>query len=82
MAFHPRELLVRPGDTVEWINRDLVPHTVTERDSRWTSPPLAAGERWRTVATSPGIQSYRCDYHPVMDGRLRVRSAQTGQEAP
>ena len=29
MAFHPEALEVRRGDTVVWINRDMVPHTAT-----------------------------------------------------
>lgn len=72
MAFHPAELRVHPGDTVEWVNRDVVPHTATAPDSVWTSPPLARGERWRRVAGAPGDLDYLCAFHPVMEARVIV----------
>lgn len=72
MAFHPAELRVHPGDTVVWVNRDLVPHTATAADSAWTSPPLARGERWRMVVRAAAAGSYLCVFHPVMEAHLIV----------
>ena len=34
LEFTPKELTVVPGDTITWINYDLVPHTVTADDGR------------------------------------------------
>lgn len=72
MEFHPGELRVSPGDTVVWINRDIVPHTATDPDSAWTSPPLSQGDRWRTVARALGTGTYICAFHPVMEAGLIV----------
>lgn len=41
VAFSPLVVHVAAGDTVEWRNQDLVPHTVTARDHRWDSGNLA-----------------------------------------
>lgn len=37
--FVPERLTVAPGDTVVWVNLDLVPHTVTAKDESWDSQP-------------------------------------------
>ena len=34
MKFHPAELTLQKGDTVVWINRDIVPHDATEEKGR------------------------------------------------
>ena len=72
LEFFPRELSVEPGDTVVWINRDLVPHTVTADDATWDSEYLGAGEEWQIVVT-PGMSGdYVCLYHPKMTARLHI----------
>lgn len=70
MEFHPAHLRVSPGDTIVWVNHDFVPHTATAPDSAWTSPPLAQGEKWRMVVEEPGLASYLCAFHPVMQASL------------
>ena len=80
MAFVPAELRVNPGDTIVWINRDIVPHTATAPDSAWSSPPLAEGERWRMVVGAAASGQYLCAFHPVMEARLIVDPAHLLQE--
>ena len=70
--FEPADLVVSAGDTIRWINRDPVPHTVTARDSTWDSGRIAAGEDWQKVATVSGSEEYFCIYHPTMKGIVRV----------
>jgi plastocyanin len=72
-AYLPATLQVAAGDTVVWINRDVVPHTATRDDRLWDSGSINAEQSWRLVATSPGSQSYYCAFHPVMRGELVVR---------
>ena len=72
-AFVPPALAVSAGDTVEWINRDIVPHTATEEGGRWSSDTLATGASWRRVFAERGGHAYACRLHPVMKGRLEVR---------
>ncbi len=71
-AFQPALINAVPGDTVEWINRDIVPHAVTSLDSVWTSGSIGSGKRWRLVVRATGEYRYICEFHPTMDGMLQV----------
>ena len=74
MAFHPEVLEVRRGDTVVWINRDIVPHTATAtRKSGWDTGTLLEGKSAQYVASHEGEDPYFCKLHPVMLGKLIVR---------
>jgi plastocyanin len=71
-AFSPAVLDVRVGDTVVWVNDDLLVHTVTGDSGGLASGDIAAGASWRYTAEHAGGFDYRCDYHPTMKGTLRV----------
>ena len=74
MAFHPQALEVHVGDTVVWVNRDLVPHTATSsQDAEWNTGPLEQGKSGVYVPSHAGEAPYFCQLHPVMLGRLIVR---------
>jgi plastocyanin len=74
MAYHPAVLDVSPGDTVAWINRDLVPHTATAADKPgWSTGNLAQEQSGVYVPRQRGTSSYFCELHPVMEGKLVVR---------
>ncbi len=68
LRFQPETLTVAPGDTVVWINRDIVPHTVTALDAEWGSDRLEKDATWRHVVKSNGTVRYYCTYHPTMRG--------------
>jgi len=61
----------RVGDSIVWINRDILRHTATARDGRF-NVDLAAGAKGRTVVRKAGAISFYCKYHPGMRGVLRV----------
>ena len=72
MKFQPAELFVQKGDTVIWINNDIVPHDVTEESSKaWTSSLLPVGQSWSLVVTKSS--DYYCSIHVVMKGKLVVQ---------
>jgi plastocyanin len=74
MAFHPEVLEVRRGDTVVWINQDIVPHTATAtRKSGWDTGTLLQGKSGQYIASHEGEDPYFCKLHPVMLGKLIVR---------
>lgn len=73
LVFTPDPVTVTVGDTVVWINRDLVPHTVSA-DGTANSGMVLGGESYTFVATTPGDIDYVCDYHPTMKGTLRVEA--------
>lgn len=70
MKFQPSELIVRKGDTVTWINRDMVAHDVTQQNKAWASPPLSSDAAWEKVITQS--DSYYCSIHVMMKGTLKV----------
>jgi plastocyanin len=72
MRFDPPALAVRPGDRVTWVNKDLVPHTVTARDGRFDSKTIAAGASFAWTATGGGRVEYACLYHPTMVATLTL----------
>lgn len=73
VRFDPDTLVVAVGDTVEWDNRDIVPHTSTADDSAWASPGIPPDSSWSTVFEMAGAHPYHCGYHPTMKARLVVR---------
>jgi plastocyanin len=73
MRFQPEGLTVAVGDTVVWINRDMVPHTATSEPGRFDSSEIAAGKSWTHTVRTRGEFAYTCTYHPLMKAVLRVR---------
>lgn len=72
VAFDPVVLEVAPGDTITWVNDDIVPHTVTAVDGRWDSGEIPPGAEFRVTAAGDALE-YVCRYHPVMTGTFRAR---------
>ncbi|MEZ4585397.1 MAG: hypothetical protein R2909_03230 [Gemmatimonadales bacterium] len=68
-AFVPALIAAQPGDTVVWINRDPVPHTVAANDGSWDSGNLAPNDTFRVVFDGTPV-GYACRYHPLMVGSL------------
>jgi plastocyanin len=73
LRFEPATLTVNSGDRIVWINKDLVPHTVTADAKAFDSRDLAADASWTYVTRAPGEYPYGCQYHPTMKGKLIVR---------
>jgi len=72
LEFTPKELAVAPGDTITWVNYDLVPHTVTADDESWDSGLVGSQGQWQTVVQADMHTTYFCRYHPSMTARLRI----------
>lgn len=72
-SFAPRSLTVSVGDTVVWINRDIVRHNAV-RDSLFDSGELRGGEQYAWVPGDTGEVAYRCTIHSRMRGTIRVLS--------
>jgi plastocyanin len=73
MRYQPEGLTVAAGDTVVWINRDMVSHTTTSPSGRFDSNEIAAGKSWTHTVRTKGEFPYICTYHPQMKAVLRVR---------
>jgi plastocyanin len=72
MKFEPPELTVKAGDTVEWVNEDILPHTATA-SGRFDSGPINAKQKWRWTAKEKGTFPYVCSLHPTMKATLIVQ---------
>lgn len=69
-------LVAPPGDTVVWINRDIVPHTATATGKGrvgWDTGQLVQGTAGRYVAGKAGTIRYTCTLHPTMQGTLVIK---------
>ncbi len=73
-GFGTPTVTVRPGTTVTWINEDDDAHTVTSTTDVFRSPGLDTGETYSHTFTNPGTYEYFCTLHPLMTGKVVVRS--------
>ena len=73
MKFVPERLEVAAGDRVTWVNRDIVPHTVTAKEAGVESGDIAQNTRWTWTAKNKGEMRYICRLHPVMKGVVTVK---------
>jgi len=72
MQFNPSEITVNKGDTVIWINKDLVPHTVKSLvANEFYSDTIKVGQTWKQNITDS--VSYFCTIHPTMIGKIMVK---------
>jgi plastocyanin len=67
----PAEASAKVGDTIEWINRDVLAHTATARNGDFdvTMPPK---NTVRLVLKKAGSVEYYCRYHPNMKATLKI----------
>jgi plastocyanin len=71
MQFQPAELLVHQGDTIVFMNQDMLVHNITEEKTKaWSSQSLANGESYKIVISES--VDYYCSLHPVMKGKILV----------
>ena len=70
--YEPAALTVARGDTVEWTNRDIVPHTATATPRAWDSGDMQPGASARVVSKASGSFDYGCSYHTNMKAHLTV----------
>ena len=72
MSITPMQLTVKTGETVEWINKDIVDHTTTEKKAAVWNVSIAPGKSAKVVMKKAGSFDYYCRYHPNMVARLIV----------
>lgn len=73
MRFQPETLTVTRGDTIVWVNKDLVPHTATSKAGGFDSEVIQAEKSWRFTVRKKGDFAYVCTFHPTMTAMLRVK---------
>jgi plastocyanin len=70
-SFAPRDVRVAIGDTVVWVNGDIVRHNAV-RPELFDSGELRSGERFAWVPADTGTVRYQCTIHSRMRGVIRV----------
>ena len=70
-TFEPSALTVKVGTTVNWKNRDDIPHTLVSA-GKFKSKALDTDDSFSFTFTSAGDYSYFCSLHPHMTGMIKV----------
>ncbi len=63
---------LRKGDSIVWVNRDILKHSATAADHSFDAN-LPAGAKATTVLRHSGAIPFVCRYHPGMHGTLQVQ---------
>jgi len=71
LVISPATASAKVGETVEWVNKDVLEHSATARNGGFdvTLPPKKTGT---VVLTKPGTVDYYCRFHPNMKAVLTV----------
>ncbi len=71
LVIAPAEATAKVGDTIEWINKDVLAHTATARNGDFdvTLPPK---KTVTLVLKKAGAIDYYCRFHPNMKAILTV----------
>ncbi len=73
MVFRPAVLTVSSGDTIVWVNKDIVEHTATSPAAGFDSKMIRPGKSWKHTVRSKGNFAVLCSYHSAMKGTLQVK---------
>lgn len=69
------DLTARPGETVQVVNRDGVPHTLTAGNGAFDTGVIAGeGNGSFSAPDSDGVIAFICTIHPSMTGQLTIES--------
>ena len=71
MSYDPPPSGLKVGDTIVWVNRDTVLHSVTARDHSFDLR-LNPGQSARLTLQKPGRIPFECLFHTAMRGTLMV----------
>lgn len=71
LVFSPAEVSAKVGDTIEWVNKDVLAHTATANDHDFDVmlPPKKTGT---LVLKKAGTVDYYCRFHPNMKATLKI----------
>lgn len=71
VSFAPKELVVAVGDTVQWVNADIVRHNAV-RPGVFDTGELRPGSKYAWVPSDTGEVTYRCTIHQRMRAKVTV----------
>ena len=73
IAFDPKDVSVKVGQKVKWVNEDSVDHNViADSGASFKSNNFGKGASFEFTPTKAGTIKYQCTIHPGMTGTLNV----------
>lgn len=72
-AFSPAKLMVARGTTVQWMNRDDIPHAIYCEKLSLRSHPMDTNDTFSHQFDQVGVFDYICSLHPHMHGQVVVQ---------
>ena len=72
LVYEPAETSAKVGDTIEWINKDILAHTATAKAGDNWNVVLGPNKTEKLILQKAGTVDYYCKFHPNMKGRLVV----------
>jgi plastocyanin len=70
--FSPVEITIKQGESVTWVNKDSVSHTIV--GVTFQSDLLNTGQSFKQIFNVVGTFEYHCSVHPSMIGKVIVVS--------
>ena len=74
-TFNPKQVTVKAGDTITWVNHDDIPHTVASQTQAFRSKALDTDDKFSFTFATPGTYPYFCALHPQMTGTIVVEAS-------
>jgi plastocyanin len=71
LVYSPAEVTAKVGDTVEWVNKDILAHTATATNKDW-DVMIGSKQTAGLVMKKAGSFDYFCKFHPNMKARITV----------
>lgn len=72
-AYDPKEITVKAGDTVTWVNQDAPKHDVVADNGEFKSGLFDKGQSFSFTFANAGTYPYHCSIHPGMTGTVIVQ---------
>jgi plastocyanin len=74
LAYHPKTVQAKVGQTIEWTNDDSPPHDVSyvSGPKFKSSGTMGTGSTFRLKVTQAGTIQYFCSIHPFMKATIVV----------
>jgi plastocyanin len=71
LVYAPAAASAKVGDTIEWVNKDVLAHTSTARNGDF-DVMLPPKQTVTSVVNKAGTIDYYCRFHPNMKATLKI----------
>jgi amicyanin len=72
-SYDPKDVTIKVGDTVTWINQDAPKHDVVADNGEFKSDLFDKGQSYSFTFDKAGTYPYHCSIHPGMEGLVIVK---------